>query len=351
MTPMESGDELLGLDLSALKDRYRGRRAYVIGNGPSINKTDLARLKDEITIGMNRIYLKFADMGYSTTFLCCVNELVLQQFGQQIAGQTSYKLLNASAAADLGSRPGLQFMASDPSAGFARDLSDHVWHPGATVTYCALQLAFHLGIEEVILLGVDHSFTHAGRAHRAEKAGGGDVNHFDPNYFGKGVLWQYPDLADSELNYATAREVFRIHGRSIKDATVGGRLAIFDRVTGYALDSGDDVIPLAEGGASTPHGIGGADFRSRVYARVLNNSAQRPIAMVGAIIAAAGLALLAMVAFENPAVLLAVLGTLLLLGGAGLGLSSVAADWVSAWARKRRLKDGQLLLNALSMIR
>lgn len=348
MPPLNS--DLLNFGLAELRDRYRGRRAYVIGNGPSINKTDLTRLKDEITIGMNRIYLKFPDMGYPTTFLCCVNELVLRQFGPQIAEQPSYKLLNASAASGLEKRPGLKFMASDPSAGFSRDLSDHVWHPGATVTYCALQLAFHLGIEEVILLGVDHSFTHSGRAHRAEKAAAGDVNHFDPNYFGKGVLWQYPDLADSELNYATAREVFRIHGRTIKDATVGGKLTIFERITGYAVDPQDEAAPVTDG-SGIPHAVGGADFKSRLYARFLNNSAQGPITVVGSLIALAGFVLLVVVALADPAILLAILGMLLFLGGIGTCLSSTAADWVSAWARKRRLKDGQLLLNALSMIR
>src|SRR5690606_2697168 len=196
-----------------------------------------------------------------------------------------------------------------------------------TVTYCALQLAFHLGVEEVILLGVDHSFSHSGRAHRAERASGGDVNHFDPNYFGKGVVWQYPDLLDSEINYATAREVFRIHGRTIKDATVGGKLSVFERISGYAANPEDDVPTVASDRDGQPALVDNEnlDRKGRLYAKFLNNSSQRLVKAVGATAALAGLALLGWMALEAPAIMIAVLGTLLMLGGLCLCLSSLVA--------------------------
>ena len=43
--------------LKALKDCHRGRRAVIVGNGPSLNVADLERLKDEITFASNKIYL------------------------------------------------------------------------------------------------------------------------------------------------------------------------------------------------------------------------------------------------------------------------------------------------------
>jgi hypothetical protein len=36
-----------------LKNKYKGKRCFVIGNGPSLNKVDLSRLNGEITIAMN----------------------------------------------------------------------------------------------------------------------------------------------------------------------------------------------------------------------------------------------------------------------------------------------------------
>src|SRR6187551_16933 len=56
--------------LAALKDIHKGKRAFIIGNGPSLKQTDLSKLKNEITFGMNRVYLAFPDWGFSTTYLC-----------------------------------------------------------------------------------------------------------------------------------------------------------------------------------------------------------------------------------------------------------------------------------------
>jgi hypothetical protein len=47
--------------LAALKDVHKGRRAFIIGNGPSLRQTDLSKLKNEFTFGMNRIYLLFPE--------------------------------------------------------------------------------------------------------------------------------------------------------------------------------------------------------------------------------------------------------------------------------------------------
>jgi len=43
--------------LTALKDKHRGERCFIIGNGPSLRNTDLSCLRNEYTFGMNRIYL------------------------------------------------------------------------------------------------------------------------------------------------------------------------------------------------------------------------------------------------------------------------------------------------------
>ena len=50
--------------LAALKDIHKGQRAFIIGNGPSLKQTDLTKLKNEFTFGMNRIYLLFPELGF-----------------------------------------------------------------------------------------------------------------------------------------------------------------------------------------------------------------------------------------------------------------------------------------------
>jgi len=112
---------------------------------------------------------------------------------------------------------------------FARDVRGRLWE-GATVTYVALQLAFYLGFETVILVGVDHNFVTQGKPNTTIVSEGDDPNHFHPGYFGKGFRWQLPDLDTSERGYLLARRAYEQAGRRVLDATIGGKLQIFEKV-------------------------------------------------------------------------------------------------------------------------
>ena len=65
--------------LSALRSTHRGERAFIIGNGPSLRDTDLSLLRNEFTFGLNRIYLMFSALGFQTSCLVSVNDLVVEQ--------------------------------------------------------------------------------------------------------------------------------------------------------------------------------------------------------------------------------------------------------------------------------
>lgn len=230
--------------LADLKDSLSGERIFILGNGPSLLKTDLSRLRDEYTIGMNRLYLHYEQMRYQPTFYCSVNAHVLRQFGGEIAALGSIKFLGVEGKPFVPNTWNAHFLEYGDPLIFYRDISRHIWATGWTVTFNALQLAFHLGCSEAVLVGVDHSFPQAGEANRAVIADGVDVNHFHPDYFGKGVMWQYPDLEKSEFCYAMARRVFESVDRRVLDATIGGKLTIFDKVDYDSLffDSGSEDV-------------------------------------------------------------------------------------------------------------
>jgi 6-hydroxymethylpterin diphosphokinase MptE-like len=219
--------------LQRLRDRHRNRRCFIIGNGPSLRDMDLSPLRDEITFGLNRVYLLFEKLGFDTTFLVSVNRLVVEQSGQEIMAAPVEEVFLAWSARDLvrsaenGERPIL--VRSHLRPGFSSDASKGIWE-GATVTYVAMQLAYHMGIRDVILIGVDHSFATKGPPHQVVTSSAQDPNHFDPNYFGPGYRWQLPDLETSEFAYRLARHAFERDGRAIRDATVGGKLTVFPRV-------------------------------------------------------------------------------------------------------------------------
>ena len=112
---------------------------------------------------------------------------------------------------------------------FSGDASGRLFE-GFTVTYVALQLAYYMGFEQAILVGVDHNFTTKGAANTTVVSTGDDPNHFAPGYFGKGFRWQLPDLDGSERAYLLAHAAYQRTGRQVLDATVGGKLTIFPKI-------------------------------------------------------------------------------------------------------------------------
>lgn len=228
--------------LASYQDFHKGERCFILGNGPSLSHMDLRPLRDEITIGLNRIYILFPELGFSTTYLVSVNDLVIEQCAQDFQKLDIPKFIAWRGRHWMKEDPGVIFLDSDytlPET-FSEEISGRVFE-GHTVTYIALQLAYHMGFEQVVLIGVDHNFTTKGDANKMIVSQGPDPNHFHPDYFGKGFRWQLPDLEGSERAYIMAKEAFERDGREVLDATVGGKLTIFPKVEYSSLF--EHVIP------------------------------------------------------------------------------------------------------------
>jgi len=217
--------------LKALKDTHRGERCFVIGNGPSLRQTDLTRLRGEATFGVNRIYLAFPEMGFSTSYYLCMNDLVIEQCAADIQTLRMPKFIAWRSRRWLEPSDNLYFLYTSytgPKFGGA-DITRRLWE-GATVTNIALQVAFYLGFKQVILIGVDHNYTTQGKPNSTIVSQGADPNHFNPNYFGKDFRWQLPDLETSVRGYTMVRRAYETAGRQVVDATVGGKLQVFPKV-------------------------------------------------------------------------------------------------------------------------
>ncbi len=216
--------------LGALKDVHKGQRCFILGNGPSLKNTDVSKLKHEYTFGMNRVYLAFPEWGFETSYFVSINDLVIEQCAEDIRALPMPKFLSWRSRQYLTPTDLISFLHTTYTGPeFARDVRGRVWE-GATVTYVAMQLAFYMGFEKVILIGVDHSFKSTGKPNTTVVSQGDDPDHFDTNYFGKGFRWQLPDLDTSEIGYQMARAAYEQAGREIVDATIGGKLTIFKKI-------------------------------------------------------------------------------------------------------------------------
>lgn len=215
------------------RDIHKGQRMVIVGGGPSINGVDFSKINNEIIMGLNRIYLKEDDINLS--YLVAVNGQVLEDYGEEIVEvQTAATFIsrNTKSSEQLW-RPhvyGLGF--GSPQDRFFQTNADGLMYQGHTVTYCALQLAYYMGITDVCLLGIDHSYP------RAEGlptnlpiiSKGKDTDHFDPDYFKEGVTWETPNLERSEEAYEMAKHAFEADGRRIVNCTSGTKLDVFDKM-------------------------------------------------------------------------------------------------------------------------
>ena len=203
-----------------------------MGNGPSLRATPPDLLQRVPSFGLNRIFLGRDLLGFDPTYVVCVNRLVIEQSAAELETVRS-PLFVSYQNRDLllpGSQAVLLYSNPTTPTEFGLDPSrDGIWE-GSTVTYVAMQLAFHMGFRRAVLVGVDHSFAAKGAPHQEVTSQSDDVDHFDPGYFGKGFRWQLPDLDDSEVSYALARQTFEADGREIIDSTIGGQLQVFPKV-------------------------------------------------------------------------------------------------------------------------
>lgn len=221
-------------DLQYFQSLHRGERCFILGNGPSLNQMDLSPLRNEYTFGLNRIYLMFDRLGFETSYYVAMNDLVIKQSIEPIKNIKCSKFINWRTRHVFANDARIVFLYERFTPTFSRDLTNGIWG-GATVTYAAIQIAYYMGFEQVILIGVDHNYETTGTPHKVVVSQGADPNHFDPTYFSNGVLWQLPDLSTSTIAYRMAKDEFETDGREVLDATIGGKLNVFRKIDYWAL--------------------------------------------------------------------------------------------------------------------
>jgi hypothetical protein len=220
--------------LLQFQDRYKGEECVIIGNGPSLRHTNMSLLKGRHTFGTNRIYLGKDDFGFLPEFYLCVNQLVLEQCWEDIIQLPMPKFVSSHRGVMKTDDKDVIYLRTmgqpDNELSFSCNLLAGLWE-GYTVTYVAMQLAYWMGFQKVMLVGVDHNFVTQGEPNKEVVSQADDPNHFSGKYFAKGFRWQLPDLVNSELAYRMADFTFRTTRREIVDCTVDGKCQVFRKST------------------------------------------------------------------------------------------------------------------------
>ncbi|MFO1337523.1 MAG: 6-hydroxymethylpterin diphosphokinase MptE-like protein [Burkholderiaceae bacterium] len=269
-------------ELAGLYNAFKGKRCFIIGNGPSLNKHDLALLEGEYSFGVNSFYYKTRETGFRPHFYVVEDSSVMKENIEEIKRYhapfkffpTNYRKLHPKERNTIFFRMNRGFYEkSSPNYAVPRFSTDasKVLYCGQSVTYINLQLAYFMGFSEVYLIGMDFSYV-IPESHKRT----GDVllsdtddpNHFHKDYFGKGKTWKDPKLDRVALNYRLAKLIYESTGRGIYNATVGGSLEIFERVDYEGLFR----PPLRPDNVTEPSAFAGANamFRQGRYADALS---------------------------------------------------------------------------------
>ena len=167
-----------------------------------------------------------------------VNQLVIEQSAREFEAMKCPVFLSYTASKGIvAEAANIHRLHTLNLWSFYEDISQPICE-GNTVTFVSLQIAYFMGFKRVFLIGVDHSFKQAGQSHEVQVYKGDDENHFHPDYF-KGQQWQLADVYGSEVSYHLANYFYLKDGRQILDATAGGKLEVYPKV------SFEDAVRLA----------------------------------------------------------------------------------------------------------
>ncbi len=229
-----------------------------MGNGPSLNATNLALLENEIVFACNAAFLLFDRISWRPTYYACVDSRVLPDRAAEIDamlnrhpaiqgffpsvirehGAHGHRTPTRALVPPGHNRHYFHEVTSStvdlPWSMFSADVNDVVVQP-CTVAITMMQIAAYMGFSEIVLIGCDTNYVVSDTVARS---GGGleltstkddDVNHFDPRYFGKNRKWHDPKPERMIMHYEQARAALDQLGVSVYNATVGGKLEVFPR--------------------------------------------------------------------------------------------------------------------------
>ena len=225
-----------------IKNLYKGKRVFIIGNGPSLNRTPLHLLQNEYTLCFNRFNLMFERLNWRPTMYMCADHRVAEDTASQInviVPFVSYAFFPDKHPAGPDFRNFIEdahnvFWLSASNRGFHDDLPR--CGLGGTVTHVGLQVLAFMGFSPIYLIGVDMNYKDHTSAVKHDKwhwtsTRDDDPNHFDPRYFGTGTKYHYPTLHEDMLpSLQRAKEHLEEKGIRVLNAGIGGSLEIFPRV-------------------------------------------------------------------------------------------------------------------------
>lgn len=218
------------------RDKHRGEKCFIIGNGPSLKIEDLEKIQKlgYKTFASNRIYLVYNQTDWRPDYYFMSDEILIKSDGQSdkldvpmknrffprqniknVKGGTFYNTF------------GFDYKHTGK---FSKNAYEGIYQAG-TITSEMIQIAYYMGFSEIYLLGVDFSYKMKDKSEKGDTyTYHNENNYFIKGYLNEGEVAQIPDRQANILGFQAARKAIEEEGRIIKNATRGGMLEVFDRI-------------------------------------------------------------------------------------------------------------------------
>lgn len=212
---------------------HKGEAGLVVANGPSLADVPIEFLKSYVTLGCNRITAMCPE--FVPTYYSCVG---LNQLNDADKRETILPMLehpDCKAAFinrlvahlfpydNIYSVLGGAFYGLENTKVFSYEPL-HITGIGGSMTFILLQIAFYMGLDPVLVVGLDHNYPKGSKKHFYDDS---EFPGFEvapgPVYGNDGDLWQ----AVASSMFAIAQEVYLKHGRTIINLTRDSHCEVF----------------------------------------------------------------------------------------------------------------------------
>lgn len=149
--------------LKKYQNIHKGERCFIVATGPSLNQKDLELVKNEYTIGVNGLCLKFEELNWQTNYFCISDEKayinlhsILDKKG--IIYFSPYKKSEKDVNCIYTPSDHYNcYMVDYSKKEFTNNIVEG-FGEGNTVVIMAIQIAAFMGFSEIYLMGVDCNY-------------------------------------------------------------------------------------------------------------------------------------------------------------------------------------------------
>lgn len=224
-------------ELIRFKNKFCGKRIFLIGTGPSLTEEDVLKLKEEYTFSVNSFVLAMKDMNFAPTFYGFIDGEVMDFWGEDVLAIDKSTIFytckspikkamvnklrqkdNAYEFLQKDCKVWTDFVKNLPKE-FSKDISKEVYW-GYTCMYSMMQIIAYMGFSEVYLLGMDCIYAPGKRDFRDCR----DEKEIQNGTYGGGTVPGFIKAWEAVERYTRNMDI------KIYNATRGGMLEVFERV-------------------------------------------------------------------------------------------------------------------------